>query len=517
MKLANVYLIGIGPGDPDLISVRALRHLKTADVIVYDSLVDRRLLRSTHPAAEQIDVSSTVSGTLKQDAINLLLVEKAREGKTVARLTSGDPFIFGSGGQEALFLEEQGVPFEVIPSIPVSVGAPCYAGFPLTHPDTGDAILFLRGHGSETASPPKVDWDKIASLAVTLVSYADGARIEMIIDELLKHGRSSEEPAALIKQGTLPRQATISGSLLEIRKAARETGREGPAVLVVGSVVKFAKQLSWFDSRPLFGKRILVTRPKAQAADLVARLSSLGAEPIEAPMIKIEPPNDYGPLDEACELAGTFDWVVFTSANGVDSFLQRLIHGAKDIRELRGVRICAIGPATAARLAEYGLKVDLIPSEHRGEAVAEALRSADTLADRRILLPRADLARELLPDELRRAGAEVVDVSAYRTVLAGGEKDKGPDVYKMLLEQEIDVVTFTSASTVRNFVKVLGPDPAADLLNTTVVAAIGPITAEAATRLNIQTTIMPSTYTVPALIDAIVAHYAETQSTIGQS
>jgi len=259
-----------------------------------------------------------------------------------------------------------------------------------------------------------------------------------------------------------------------------------------------------------------VTRPKAQAADLVERLSNLGAEPIEAPMIRIEPPKDYGPLDEACELAGTFDWIVFTSVNGVDSFLQRLIHGAKDIRELRGVRLCAIGPATALRLTDYGLKVDLIPPEYRGEAVAEALRSADTLSDRRILLPRADLAREWLPDELRRTGAEVVDVTAYRTVLAGGEKDKGPDIYKMLLEQEIDVVTFTSASTVRNFVKALGSDPAADLLNTTVVAAIGPITAEAATRLNIETTIMPSTYTVPALIDAIVAHYAETQSTIGQ-
>tara|TARA_B100001123_G_scaffold244518_1_gene273387 strand:+ start:8063 stop:9610 length:1548 start_codon:yes stop_codon:yes gene_type:complete len=515
MKLACVYLIGVGPGDPDLISVRALRHLKTADVVVYDSLVHRRLLRSTHPEAEQIDVSSAVSKTLKQDEINSLLVEKSRKGKTVARLMLGDPFIFGSGWQEALFLEEQGVPFEVIPSIPVSVGAPCYAGFPLTHPDTGDAILFLRGSGSETTSPPKVDWDKIASLAVTLVSYADGARIEIIIDELLKRGRSPEEPAALINQGTLPRQTTISGSLLDIQKAAREINGREPAVLVVGSVVEFGKRLSWFDSKPLFGKRILVTRPETQAADLVKRLSNLGADPIEAPMIRIEPPDDYGPLDKACELADTFDWVVFTSVNGVDSFLKRLIHGAKDIRELRGVRLCAIGPATAARLAEYGLKVDLIPPEYRGEAVAEALRGADTLSERRILLPRADIARELLPDELRRAGAKVVDVTAYRTVLAGGEKDTGPDVYKMLLDQKIDVVTFTSASTVRNFVKALGPEPAADLLNTTVVAAIGPITAEAANHLNIQTTIMPSTYTVPALIDAIVAHYVGTQSTIG--
>ena len=515
MKPASVYLIGAGPGDPDLITVRGLRHLNAADVVVYDRLVHPRLLQSVKPEAEQIDVGAAAPRPLEQDAINLLLADKAREGKTVARLKWGDPFVFDSGGKEALFLHKQGIPFEVVPGVPPTIGGPCYAGVPLTYPEAGDAIVFIRGHEAETDTPPDVDWDKVAPLAGTVVSYAGGGQLEVIIDELIAHGRSPEEPAALIIRPTLPTQRTIAGTLGKMQHVVREAQRRGSGVLVVGPVVGFREYLRWFDSRPLFGKRILVTRPEAQATELVDLLWSLGAEPIEAPMIRVEPPEDYAPLDEACELAGTFDWIIFTSTNGVDAFLQRLCTGPRDVRELKGVRLCAVGAATAERLLRYGLRVDLVPEEHRGEAVVEALRKSEDLSERRILLPRADLARDVLPTELQRTGAEVVDVIAYRTVRTGGDRDEGPDIFKMLLEQEIDVVTFTSASTVRNFVKVLGADPAADLLNTTVVAAIGPVTADAAARLNIKTTIMPATYTVPALVDAIVKHYSETQS-IGQ-
>ena len=513
MKPASVYLIGAGPGDPDLITVRGLRHLNAADVVVYDRLVHPRLLQSVKPGAEQIDVGAAAPRPLEQDAINLLLADKAREGKTVARLKWGDPFVFDSGGKEALFLHKQGIPFEVVPGVPPTIGGPCYAGVPLTYPEAGNAIVFIRGHEAETNTPPDVDLDKVAPLAATVVSYAGGPQLEVMIDELIAHGRSPEEPAALIIRPTLPTQRTITGTLGEMQHIVREAQRRGSGVLVVGPVVGLREYLRWFDSRPLFGKRILVTRPEAQATELVDLLWSLGAEPIEAPMIRVEPPEDYGALDEACELAGTFDWIVFTSTNGVDAFLQRLCTGPRDVRELKGVRLCAVGPATAERLLRYGLRVDLVPEEHRGEAVVEALRKTEDLSERRILLPRADLARDVLPTELRRAGAEVVDVTAYRTVRTGGDRDGGPDIFKMLLDQEIDIVTFTSASTVRNFVKVLGADPAADLLNTTVVAAIGPVTADAAARLNIQTTIMPATYTVPALVDAIVNYYSETQST----
>jgi len=512
MKPATVYLIGAGPGDPALITVRGLRYLNAADVVVYDRLVHPRLLQSVQSEVEQIDVGAAAPRPLEQDAINLLLADKAREGKTVARLKWGDPFVFDSGGKEALFLHKQGIPFEVVPGVPPAIGGPCYAGIPLTYPEAGDAVIFIRGHEAETNTPPDVDWDKVAPLAGTVVSYAGGPQLEVIIDELIAHGRSPEEPAALIIRPTLPTQRTIVGTLGKMQHIVREAQRRGSGVLVVSPVVGLREHLQWFDSRPLFGKRILVTRPAAQASELVELLWSLGADPIEAPMTRIEPPEDYRLLDEACELAGTFDWIVFTSANGVDAFLQRLCRGSRDVRELKGVRLCAIGPATAERLLRYGLRVDVVPEEHRGEAVVEALGSAEDLSECRILLPRADLARNVLPTELKRAGAEVVDVTAYRTVPTSGERATGPDISKMLLEQEIDVVTFTSASTVLNFVDVLGADPAADLLNTTVVAAIGPVTADAAARLNIQTTIMPTTYTVPALVDAIVQHYTETQS-----
>ena len=508
MRPASVYLIGAGPGEPTLISVRGLRYLNTADVVVYDHLVHRRLLRSVRPDAERIDVGAAAPQPLEQDAINFLLADKAREGRTVARLKWGDPFIFDSGGKEALFLHEQKIPFEVVPGVPQTIGGPCYAGVPLTYPEAGDALVFIRGHEAETNTPPDVDWKRVAPLAGTVVSYAGGAQLEAIIDELLAHGRSPSEPAALILHGTLPNQRTIQGTLSEIQGVVRDAQRRGSGVLVVGPVVGLRESLRWFDARPLFGKRILVTRAREQAEELVDRLLDLGADPIEAPTIRIEPPEDYGPLDKACAEVGTFDWIVFTSVNGVDHFMRRLLEGSGDVRDLKGVRLCAIGPATAEHVKRHGIKIDLMPLEHRAEAVLEALRTTADLVEKRVLLPRADLARELLATELRRAGAEVVDVTAYRTVLAGGDRDMGPDIYKMLLEQEIDVVTFTSASTVRNFVKIIGAEPAVDLLHTTLVASIGPVTADAARQLGIKTHILPTTYTIPALVDAIADHFA---------
>ena len=258
--------------------------------------------------------------------------------------------------------------------------------------------------------------------------------------------------------------------------------------------------------RPLYGKRVLITRAQEQSSELVHRLTNLGADPIEAPTIKITPPENYEPLDKACAAISTFDWIIFTSVNGVDYFMQRLLGGPNDVRNLKGVRLCAIGPATAERLNRFGLKIDLMPSEHRAEAIIKIL-GADQIQGKRVLLPRADIAREVLATELRHAGAEVIEVTAYCTVLANTDHDETPDVYKMLLEQEIDVVTFTSASTVRNFVKILGSEATADLLQTTLVAAIGPVTAAAAKDLGIITNIMPTTYTIPALVDAITEHF----------
>ena len=480
---------------------------------MYDRLVDQRLLRSVRADAELIDVGAAAPQPLEQDAISILLADKAREGKTVARLKWGDPFIFDSGGKEALLLHQHGVPFEVVPGIPPTIGSPCYAGVPLTYPEAGDAIVIIRGHEAETNVPPNVDWKRVAPLTCTVVSYAGGPQLEVIIDELLSHGRSPDEPAALIMRGTLPTQRTVQGTLKEMQEVVHNAQRRGSGVLVVGPVVGFREYLRWFDRRPLFGTRILVTRPEEQAADLVERLLALGADAVEAPTIRVVPPDDYGPLDAACDRIAGFDWVVFTSVNGVQHFMDRLNQGTRDIRELKGVRLCAVGPATAERLAKFGLRVDLIPAEHRAEGVVTAMRQTEDLAGQRILLPRADLARQLLPDELRMAGSDVEEVVAYRTVLADDgdddrDNDGGPDVYRMLLDQEIDVVTFTSASAVRNLVKILGAEPAVDLLNTAVVAAIGPITARAAHDLGIATAVMPSTYTIPALVEAIAEHFA---------
>jgi uroporphyrinogen III methyltransferase/synthase len=503
-----VYLIGTGPGDPGLISARGLRCLASADVVLYDHVVHPRLLRYPRQDAEKIDVGLASPQPLAQEAINYLLVEKAREGKVVARLKWGDPFVFDRGGQEALFLHEHGVPFEVVPGIPAAIGMAAYAGVPLTYPGAGDAVTFVRGHEDESSAPPDVDWASLARLGGTLVCYAGPKQLPEILKALLASGFDKDEAAAIIYDGTLPTQRTTDGTLQQL--AEMKNVRTKPAILVVGRVVGLREHLRWFDERPLFGKRIVVTRSREQAGELVDLLESLGAEAIEAPMIRVTPPDDYAPLDKAVAEAGTYDWIVFTSANGVDHFMRRLLAGGDtDIRDLKGVRLIAIGPATSDRLAHHGLRVDLEPAESRAEAIVQALREQGDLKAKRFLLPRADIAREVLPDELRRAGADVTEVTAYKTVLAEIEREGDPDIYRMLLEGRIDVVTFTSASTVKNFVQIFGAEQSPDLLNATKVASIGPVTAEAAEQYGIKTAIMPKEYTIPALVDAIVAHFRQ--------
>ncbi|MCU1382847.1 MAG: cysG 4 [Acidobacteria bacterium] len=505
--MSIVYLIGAGPGDPGLITVRGLQYLSEADVVLYDHLVPARLLRSARPDAEQIDVGTAAPQPLEQEAICYLLAEKAREGKTVARLKWGDPFVFDSGGSEALFLHEQGVRFEVVPGIPAGIAVPGYAGIPITYPGGGDTVTFIRGHEDEGRARASINWASLARLDGTLVCYAGPHQITEMLDALLAHGRSPEDSVAVVYDGTRATQETIAGTLAEVAGAITQRADRRPAILVVGRVVALREHLRWFDARPLFGKRIVVTRPKDQSIELVERLEAMGAEAIEAPMIRILPPEDFAPLDDACARAGEFDWIVFSSANGVDAFMERLLAGPKDLRALGAARLCGVGPGTGDHLADYGLKVDLTPAEYRAEAVLRALSARGDVRGLNILLPHADIGRELLADELRRLGANVTEVVAYRTVAVEGERDGEPDIYRMLLEHSIDVVTFTSASAVRNFVRVLGAEPAADLLATTVVACIGPVTAEAASQSNIKTTIQPEHYTIPALVAAIAKFF----------
>jgi uroporphyrinogen III methyltransferase/synthase len=508
MMHSAVYLIGAGPGDPGLISVRGLECLAQADVVLYDRQVHPRLLRHARPDAEKIDVGTAAPQPLEQEAICYLLAEKAREGKTVARLKWGDPFIFGRGGAEALFLHEQGVRFEVVPGIPHGIGAASYAGVPLTYPGGGDTVTFVRGHEDDGQTPAVVDWASLARLDGTIVCYAGPDQLPDMLRALISHGRSPDDTAAIVYNGTLPSQQTRSGTLQELAgEGINPSGERRPAILIVGRVAGLRDHLRWFDARPLFGKRVLVTRPREQAAELVDLLEAAGAEALEAPLIRILPPLDYAPLDDACRAAGEFDWIIFSSANAIDAFFARLNAAGLDARALHGARLCAVGAVSARRLERQGLMIDLVPDEYRAEGVVAALVARGPIDHARVLLPRSDIGRETIGDELRKRGAAVTEVVAYRTAVTELEREGEPDIYRLLLEGKIDVVTFTSASAVRSFVQVVGAEPAADLLRGTLVASIGPVTAEAASQYGINTTIMPAEYTVPALAAAIVERF----------
>jgi uroporphyrinogen III methyltransferase/synthase len=512
MNPPRVFLVGAGPGDPGLITVRGLECLRRADVVIHDRLVHDRLLRYARPGAELIDVGTAAPQPMAQEAICYLLAEKAREGKVVARLKWGDPFVFDRGGEEALFLHEQGVAFEVVPGIPAGIGVPAYAGVAITYPGGGDTLTMVRGFEDERKTLPDVDWTSLARLDGTLVCYAGAQQLPRILDALIGHGWAASTPGMIVWNGTQTSQESIAGTLAELVEQVHDRPRRQAAILVVGRVVAFRDHLRWFDTRPLFGKRVLVTRPRDQAGELCDALAALGAEPIAAPMIRIVPPEDPEPLREAVARAREFDWIVFTSGNAVQMFMAALFASDQDIRALHGPRLCTVGTSTAERLTAFGIKVDLVPTEFRAEALVQALAASGPLEGRRVLFPRGDVAREVIPDELRRAGAEVAEVIAYRTILEEGQREGEPDVYGMLLERRIDVVTFTSGSAVRNFGKVYGEEQAADLLRHAEVAVIGPVTAQAAEQLGIRVSIQPQTYSISALVDAIAAHVASSKA-----
>ena len=508
MRRRAVYLIGTGPGDPGLVTVRGLECLRAADVVVYDHGVPAALLKHAREGVELIDVGTASPQPAAQEAISYLLAEKAREGKMVARLKWGDPFVFDRGGEEALFLHDQGVPFEIVPGIPAGIAVPAYAGVPVTYPGAGDTITLIRGYEDESRTPPAIDWASLTRLGGTAVCYAGPHQLPRILEALGAGGWPADGRAVVIYNGTLPAQETVSGTIAELLDLLREHPRRGPATLVIGRVVGLRPHLRWFDARPLFGRRVLVTRPREQAGELVDRLTALGAEAIESPLIRVTPPDDWEPLRAAAVAADTFDWIVFTSANAVASFMKALLESDRDVRLLKAPRLCAVGRGTADKLAQYSVKADIVPDEFRAEAAAAAIAAAGPLKDARVLLPRADIGREVVGNQLRLAGAVVTEVIAYHTRLEETPREGEPDVYGLLLEGRIDVVTFASPSSVRSFVKIHGADAAADLLKHTVVAAIGPVTGDAARQLGLPVTVQATTHTIPALVDAIVVHYA---------
>jgi uroporphyrinogen III methyltransferase/synthase len=502
-----IYLVGGGPGDPGLFTVKGVERLKEADAIVYDRLAPETLLRHARPDADLVYVGKEPGKpTMPQEEINELLVELGRAGKTVVRLKGGDPYVFGRGGEEALALTEAGIPFEVVPGVTSGIAAPAYAGIPVTHRGVSTSVAFVTGHEDPTKGQEDVDWEVISGGADTLVLYMGVGRLREISASLVSAGRSPETPVAVIRWGTVPEQRTVSGTLEDIADRAAEANLKPPAITVVGDVVALREAgLDWYERRPLFGRRVVVTRARAQAGELSERLERLGAEAIEFPTIEIRPPEDFGPLDTAIDGLDSFDWLVFTSVNGVEAFVDRLEHHGLDVRAVpRGAKIAAIGPATAERIRTLKLRVDVVPEEFRAEALIESV-TRSSLAGQRVLIPRARAAREILPDKLREAGAEVVVPPAYESVpsLEGGDR-----LAARLGAGEVDCVTFTASSTVENFVRAFGAEDAARLLGEARVACIGPITTDTARGHGIRVDAEAREYTISGLIAAVVDLFA---------
>jgi uroporphyrinogen III methyltransferase / synthase len=476
--------------------------MQEADAVVYDRLAPEALLGYARPEAEKIYVGKKPGNpTMSQEEINALLVEKGRAGMTVVRLKGGDPFIFGRGGEEVLALNRAGLSFEVVPGVTSGVAAPAYAGIPVTHRNVATSVAFVTGHEDPTKGSQDVDWEKLASGADTLVLYMGVGRLEEISKGLLAAGRSPDTPVACVRWGTLPEQRTITGTLEDIADKVAEAGLKPPAIIVVGAVVALrAKGLDWYERRPLFGRRVVVTRARTQAGELSRDLENLGAEVHEFPTIEICPPDDFGPLDAAVRDLDSFGLIIFTSVNGVEAFLKRLLHHGLDLRALpRAAKVAAIGPATAERIEQAGLRVDVVPEEYRAEALIEAL-GAHPLAGERVLIPRAKVAREVLPEKLREAGADVYVPPAYESVPSS--EGKG-ELFLRLQSGEIDCVTFTASSTVENFVEAFGAEEAARLLARTRVACIGPITAGTARKHGLRVDAEGKEYTIPGLIEAV--------------
>ncbi len=500
-----VSLIGAGPGDPGLLTLRGAEALGAADVIVYDHLANLALLTHARPEAERLCVGKKAgSHTLPQEEINALLIERARSGQHVARLKGGDPFVFGRGGEEALALLEAGIPYEIVPGVTSAVAVPAYAGIPVTHRGLASSFAVITGHEDPTKGGSALDWSRLATAADTLVLLMGLGNLPGIAEELVLHGRPADTPAAVVRWGTMPDQQTVSGTLADIAERAKAASLSPPAVLVVGSVVRLRERLRWFEERPLFGHRILVTRTRRQVSVLSSRLHALGAEAMELPTIETGPPKDWAPVDRAIAELSSYDWIVFTSVHGVAHFWERLTRAGLDARSLHGVCLAAIGPATAAELESHGVRADRVPDEYMAEAIVPQLGEVRGL---RVLLPRADIARPALADLLREGGAEVVEVNAYRTFRP---QIDCADLHGLL--SSVTVATFTSSSTVRNLAAMArdaGLDLAQELAAATI-ACIGPITASTARDLGLPVQVVAEEYTIDGLVEALIAHVGNT-------
>ena len=500
----KVYLVGAGPGDWRLITVRGLELLQAADAVVYDRLADEGLLALAKDDAELLYVGKAAGDhALPQEEINRLLAGRAAAGKTVVRLKGGDPFVFGRGGEEALYLAQQGIPFEIVPGVTSAVAVPAYAGIPVTHRGVAASFAVITGHEDPGKAASAINWPGLARGLDTLVFLMGVENIEFITEQLIKNGRPPGTPAAAIRWGARPEQEVLTGTVANIAQKVRGRGLKPPAVLIVGEVVRLREDLAWYDTKPLFGRTVLVTRAREQASLLAAELEDRGARVLAAPVIKIAAPEDYGPLDASIGSLPAYQWVIFTSANGVDAFFRRLAAHRLDARALGGARVAAIGVPTAERLRSFGIIADIVPAEFRAEGIVAALDGLVGPGDR-VLIPRAAAARDVLPVKLAEAGAAVDVVPAYRTVPGEAQREA---VARELAAGRVDIVTFTSSSTVVNLLELLGPE-GKELLSRTTVACIGPITAGTCFDHGIEPRIIAEEFTIKGLVEAIEQYFA---------
>ena len=503
----KVYLVGAGPGDPGLITLRGKYLLERAEVLIYDYLASKKLLRYAPAGAELVYAGKRggLEHTHSQEEINQLLIGYARRGKMVVRLKGGDPFIFGRGGEEAEALYEAGIAFEVVPGVTSATAAATYAGIPITHRAYTASVSFLTGHEDPGKERSNIDWASLAACGGTLVVYMGIKNLPMIAENLLKHGRAATTPVAVVRWASTPQQHTVTGTLADICDKVREAGIKPPALIVIGEVVRLREKIDWFEKRPLFGKRIVITRTREQASELVAQLEDAGAECLEYPTIHVRPLESYDFLDEELERIREYHWIVFTSLNGVRYFFERLFAKGMDARDLKGPSIAVVGKSTADLLCQYGLRADLIPKKFTTEGLAEALLDTG-VGGRNILIVRAKIAREILPETLRGAGAQVMVAPVYQNMPPPGARDT---LLANLEAGRIDAITFTSSSTVKNFVDMVGAsshEELAKLLHGVCIVAIGPITGKTINDHGLNVDVQPERYTIEAMVAAMVAY-----------
>ena len=498
-----VYLVGAGPGDPALITLRGAQTLREADVVFHDELLDRRLFDLVPPTCELVYVGKRggrASNT--QQSINTLMIKRAREGLTVVRLKGGDPLIFGRGGEEALHLKQAGVNFEIVPGISAASGVSAYAGIPLTHRGTASAAVFVTGNEDPETETCSVDWSALAQLDATLVVFMAVRTLPAICRSLVRHGRASTTPAAVIQWGTWSRQKTVEGTLATLAERAAETSVASPALIVIGEVVTLRNQLMWREYKPLWGRHILVTRSADQAGDLCERLAAAGAQVHTLPLIEIAEPDFQQPLNEAIGSLPRWHWLLFTSANGVKFFFQRLLHLQRDARALSHVRIAAVGSKTAQALSERNIRADLIPVEPSQRGLISAFSELE-VEGLQFLFPTSDLSRTELPDALEARGAHVESVIAYQNRAPKFD----PTVSQLTSEGPIDMIIFTSPSAIHHAYEVLGEQEANALLDPSDIACMGSTTAEAARARGLKVEVQPAQSSIPNLVEAICAHY----------